>query len=40
LQQLEAPRQVGSRGGKTEVDFALPKQGVSLVVVKWGSPAR
>jgi xylan 1,4-beta-xylosidase len=40
LQQLEAPRQVGSRGGKTEVDFALPKQGVSLVVVKWGSPRR
>lgn len=35
LQPLEAPRLIGGRGGKAEVHFALPRQGVSLVVVRW-----
>jgi len=35
LQQLEKPRRVAATGGKAEVEFALPKQGVSLVIVRW-----
>src|SRR5206468_964815 len=35
LQMLESPRWVTSDGGKVELPFDLPRQGVSLVQLSW-----
>ena len=35
LQELESPRWLTSNGGSVGIDFRLPLQGVSLVVVSW-----
>jgi xylan 1,4-beta-xylosidase len=35
LQELESPRWLTSNGGSVGIDFTLPLQGVSLVVVSW-----
>ena len=35
LQTLDSPRWIGCEGGKVDVNFALPRQGVSLVQVTW-----
>jgi len=35
LQQLESPRWIESRGGEADLDFTLPREGVSLVQVVW-----
>ena len=35
LQELESPRWADARGGRVELSFKLPRQGVSLVQVSW-----
>jgi xylan 1,4-beta-xylosidase len=35
LELLESPRWIEPRGGKAELRFALPRQGVSLVEARW-----
>jgi xylan 1,4-beta-xylosidase len=35
LELLESPRWIDVRGGKAEVRFALPRQGVSLLELSW-----
>ena len=35
LQELESPRWIASHGGAAEVNFKLPRQGVSLVQLSW-----
>ncbi|MGH9664898.1 MAG: GH39 family glycosyl hydrolase [Bryobacteraceae bacterium] len=35
LEQLTSPRWIASAGGKTQIDFTLPRQGVSLIQLAW-----
>ena len=35
LELLESPRWVGARGGLVDLDFLLPRQGVSLIELSW-----
>ena len=35
LQELEPARQVAVKGGVVNINFALPRQGVSLVKLTW-----
>jgi xylan 1,4-beta-xylosidase len=35
LQELTSPRWIDGRGGKVELEFTLPRQGVSLIELDW-----
>ncbi|MCS7042070.1 MAG: hypothetical protein NZR01_04705 [Bryobacteraceae bacterium] len=35
LELLEPPRWVDARGGTVRVEFSLPRQGLSLLRVRW-----